>query len=292
MEFNEFKNLIKKKKGTIFSLVFLTIVLVMIISLLGGLKYSAKSKLLVLQDTGSADAYAVSRSNEYLGNLLSQVVYSGSFFNLVINNPQYKVSAEYFSGTYSERLKLWRKTVSTKTLADTGIIEVSVYHPNPDQARLISLAVNNVLINNNSNYHGGEGVEVSILDQPLVSSYPDQPNLFFNFIFAFFLGIFLALSFIYLYPEEIYNVRLWPKNSGGGRTKKVMVNGPVSIRVETDNIKRQELTDLRLREDLLRAKLDAQAKAEEKIKSEAEVKEELFEKDIFIPNGDISGVLR
>ena len=264
MEFNEFKNLVKSKKGTIFSLSFLLIVLVIIVSLLGGLKYSAESKLLVVQNTGNTDAYSVSRSNEYLGKLLSEVVYSGSFFNLVINNPQYKVAQEYFSGTYSERLKLWRKTISTKTLADTGIIEVSVYHPNPDQARLISLAVNDVLINNNSNYHGGSGVKVNILDQPLVSNYPDQPNLVFNFIFSLVLGIFLSLIFIYLYPEEIYSVRLWPKSRGKKSDKRVVINGPVSIRVETDNIK----------------------------KSEAEVKEELFEKDIFIPNGDISGVLR
>lgn len=283
MEFNDFKNLIKRKTGTIFSLTFLLIVLVMIVSLLGGLKYSAQSKLLVVQDTGSADAYAVSRSNEYLGNLLSQVVYSGSFFNLVINNPQYKVAQEYFSGTYNERLKLWRKSISTKTIADTGIIEVSIYHPNPDQARLISLAVNDVLINNNGNYHGGDGVEVSILDQPLVSNYPDQPNLVLNFVFAFALGLFLSLIFIYLYPEEVYSVRLWPKSN---REKRFVRKGPIAIKVNTDNVKIKEFTDLRARE------VQAGLKLESGVKSEVKVKEELYEKDIFVPEGDISGVLR
>ena len=292
MEFNEFKNLVKKKKGTILSLSILLIVLVVIISLLSGLKYSAQSKLLVVQDTGNTDAYAVSRSNEYLGNLLSQVVYSGSFFNLVINNPQYKVSQEYFSGTYSERLKLWRKTISTKTLSDTGIIEVSIYHPSPDQARLLSLAVNDVLINNNSNYHGGSGVKVSVLDQPLVSNYPDQPNLVFNFVFALILGIFLSLIFIYLYPEEIYDVRLWPKSSGEKRKRRVLKKGPIAIKVETDNIKRQEFGDFLLRDDLARVRLEARAKLEAQAISEAEAKEELFEKDVFVPQGDISGVLR
>ena len=288
MEFNEFKNLVKRKTGTIFSLTFLLIVLVMIFSLLGGLKYSAQSKLLVVQDTGSADAYVVSRSNEYLGNLLSQVVYSGSFLNLVMSNSQYKVSQEYFSGTYNERLKLWRKSISTKTLADTGIIEVSIYHPNPDQARLISLAVNDVLINNNAIYHGGDGVKVSILDQPLVSNYPDQPNLVLNFVFAFVLGLFLSFIFIYLYPEKIYSVRLWPKSNREKRLmeKGLIKKGPIAIKVDTDNVKIKEFTDLRARE------IPAGQKSEFEVKSEVEVKEELFEKDVFVPEGDISGVLR
>ncbi len=283
MEFNDFKNLLKRKTGTIFSLSFLLIALVMIFSLLGGLKYSSQSKLLVVQNTGNADAYAVSRSNEYLGNLLSEVVYSGSFFNLVISNPQYKVAQEYFSGTYSERLKLWRKSISTKTIADTGIIEVSIYHPNPDQARLISLAVNDVLINSNANYHGGDGVKVSILDQPLVSNYPDQPNLVLNFVFALALGLFLSFIFIYLYPEEIYSVRLWPRSN---REKRIINKGPIAIKVDTDNVRIKEFTDLRARE------VSAGLKPGFVVKSEVEVKEELFEKDVFVPEGDISGVLR
>lgn len=288
MEFNEFKNLVKRKIGTIFSLTFLLLVLVMIFSLLGGLKYSSQSKLLVVQDTGSADAYVVSRSNEYLGNLLSQVVYSGSFFNLVMSNSQYKVSQEYFSGTYSERLKLWRKSISTKTLSDTGIIEVNIYHPNPDQARLISLAVNDVLINSNATYHGGDGVKVSILDQPLVSNYPDQPNLVVNFVFAFALGLFLSFIFIYLYPEEVYSVRLWPKSNREKRLmrKGLIKKGPIAIKVDTDNVKIKEFTDLRAKG------FSAGQKQEFAVKSEVEVKEELFKKDVFVPEGDISGVLR
>lgn len=292
MEFNQFKNLIKGKKGTIFSLTLILVVFVMLFSLLGGLKYSAKSKLLVVQDTSSADAYAVSRSNEYLGNLLSQVVYSGSFFNLVINNPQYKINQDYFSGAYGERLKLWQKTVSTKTLADTGIIDVSVYHENPDQARLIALAVNNVLINNNQNYHGGSGVKVNILDQPLVSNYPDKPNLVFNSAFSIILGIFLSLIFIYLYPEKKYNVSLWPK-SGEKKIKKViqqaqvatiakenLKQGPISIKVETENFGYKA------------ENFKSEDKIKEDERSDEEIKEDLFKKDIFIPNGDISGVLR
>lgn len=230
MEFKDFKKIMKRKGGTIFSITFLLVVGVMAVSLMGGLKYSAQSKLLVVQDTGSADAYTVSRSNEYLGNLLSEVVYSGSFFNLVVNNGQYRVDQDYFGNSYADKLKNWRQSVSTKTISDTGIIVVDVYHSNPDQARLISLVVNDVLISKNANYHGGSGVKVSILDQPLVSDYPDQPNILYNFIFALFLGIFISVMFIYLYPESEYDIRLWPKSK-----KKVR-----KIYVAVDNSEKKE----------------------------------------------------
>ncbi len=284
MEFNVFKNTVKQKRGTIFSISFLLVALVMIISLLGGLKYTAKSNLLVVQDTGSADAYMVSRSNEYLGNLLSQVVYSGSFFNSVIENRNYRVSSEYFGSSYSERMKNWRKTIYTKTISDTGIIEVYVYHSNPDQARMISLAVNDVLINDNAKYHSGRDVKVSILDQPLVSEYPDNPNLVTTFLITLILSLFVSLIYIYLYPEKKYDISLWPKSSGLKKIKKekvrkmnnsyTQVTGPIKLKVETDKGETERINDIRT------------------IKTEDEVKKEMEEKDIFSPKGDIDGVLR
>lgn len=285
MELNEFKQLIKRKKATIFSLTFLLVILVVIISLVGGLKYSAKAKVLVIQDVGKADAFTVSRSNEYLGNLLSQVVYSGSFFNLVLNNNQYKIDQNYFNIAYNERLKLWQKTVSTRTISDTGIIEINVFHSNPDQARLIALAINDVLMTKNSNYHGSADVKVSILDQPLVSNYPDKPNLIFNSLFALLIGLLLSLIFIYLYPEKDYDVSLWPKSSKAKNNLKredlnnysseTRINNndsrPINVKVETyhnnDNFRQSAQKD-------------------------DSAKEELADKDIFEPRGNISSILR
>ena len=130
MEFIDFIKLLTKKRGTIFTVVFVIVVLTLGISLIGPLKYGAKSRLLVVQNTASSDPYTVSKSNEYLGNLFAQVAYSGSFYNLVLES-QYNIDKTYFSGNYSEQMKLWEKTVETKTLSDTGIIEINIYHPNP-----------------------------------------------------------------------------------------------------------------------------------------------------------------
>lgn len=211
MELLDFNKLLRRKKSTIFTLVFLVLILTLAVSLINPLKYGAKSRLLVIQNTTGTDPYTVSKSNEYLGNLFSQVAYSSSFFDFVLNS-NYNVDKNYFSGSYNQQLKLWQKTVQTKTLSDTGIIEVMVYHPDPYQAQQIALAVNDVLINKNFNYQGnGDGIKVNIIDQPLVSTYPIKPNLPENLAVALAASLLFSLFYIYLFPEERYNLRLWPK---------------------------------------------------------------------------------
>ena len=217
MEFIDFIKLLTKKRGTIFTVVFVIVVLTLGISLIGPLKYGAKSRLLVVQNTASSDPYTVSKSNEYLGNLFAQVAYSGSFYNLVLES-QYNIDKTYFSGNYSEQMKLWEKTVETKTLSDTGIIEINIYHPNPYQAQQIALAVNDIMINKNSNYQGnGTGIKVNIIDQPLISNYPVKPNLPQNLVIALAGSLLLSLFYVYLFPEERYSLRLWPSK----RVRKV-----------------------------------------------------------------------
>ena len=210
MEFKEFVQVLKRKKATVFTIILILIILVGGISLISPLKYGAKSRLLVIQNTTGNDPYTISKSNEYLGNLFAQVAYSGSFYNLVLDS-KYDIDKNYFSGSYNEQIKSWGQTIQTKTLSDTGIIEINVYHPNPYQAQQIALAVNDVLISKNSNYQGnGEGIKVNIIDQPLVSTYPVKPNLLQNGILALVFGIMFSLFYIYLFPEESYDLKLWP----------------------------------------------------------------------------------
>ncbi len=211
MEFGNFIRLLGRKRGTIFTIIFVIIVLTVGVSLIGPLKYGATSRLLVVQNTTGSDPYTVSKSNEYLGNLFAQVAYSGSFYNLVLASP-YDIDKNYFSGDYNGQMKIWEKTIRTKTLSDTGIIEINIYHPNPYQARQIALAVNDIMINKNSNYQGnGSGIKINVIDQPLVSNYPVRPNLPQNLVIALVASLILSLFYIYLFPEDRYDLRLWPK---------------------------------------------------------------------------------
>jgi len=221
MEFNE---LIKSKKQTLISFFLIFFLCGAIFTGLQTFKYSASSKLLVIQEGASGvDPFAVSRSVEYLSGLFSQVVYSSSFFNLV-QDAGFNIDRSYFSGDSISQMKLWRKTVSAKAVENSGVINISVYHPSSYQAKQIALAVNHVLMVQNSNYQGiGSSVKITVIDEPLVSNYPNQPNLLINFGLVVALSLIFGLAYVYIFPEEKYNISLIPR-----RRKKIKaVKGPI-----------------------------------------------------------------
>jgi len=212
MEFTDFIKLFRKKKQTFLTITFMAVLLTILVSLICPLNYEAKSRLLLMQNPSGNDPYTLSKSNEYLSDLLAAVVHSGSFYNLALASP-YDIDKTHFSGTYNNQLKKWNKIVVTKTYSDTGIIEINVYHTNPYQAQQIALAINDIMINKNANYQGGGNtVKINIIDQPLISAYPVQPNLPMNAALAIVGGLLLSLFYIYIFPEERYDLSLWNKN--------------------------------------------------------------------------------
>ncbi len=232
MEFHEFLQLIRKKAQTIFTITLVGVMVVLLASLVRPLSYSVESRLLVVQNAGSADAYSLSRSNEYLGGLLAKVVSSGSFYDQV-RGSKYNVDKNYFAGDYSQQLKKWQKTVSTVTDGDTGIIEVAVYHPQVSEAKKIALAVNDILIANNKDYHGGENVQINIIDQPLASNYPVKPSLLLNGLVALVGFLIFSLFYIYILPEERYSVYLFGKTTKKeSKPKRSIAKAPVAPELE------------------------------------------------------------
>jgi len=217
MEFNE---LIKSKKQTLISFFLIFFLLGAIFTGLQTFKYSASSKLLVIQEGASGvDPFAVSRSVEYLSGLFSQVVYSNSFFNLV-KEAGFNIDQSYFKGDSIKQMKLWKQTVSAKSVENSGVINISVYHPSVYQAKQIALAVNHVLMTQNSNYQGiGSSVKITVMDEPLVSNYPNQPNLLINFGLVVALSLIFGLAYIYIFPEEKYNIKLFHRR--GQKAKAV-----------------------------------------------------------------------
>ena len=198
------------------------------------LKYLAKSQLLVVPDYNQvSDPYQISRTNEYLSTLLSQVVYSSSFFDTAIK-PEYHIDTAYFGDTLKKRLSTWRKTIDVRPVQDYGIISVKVYHPDKDQADKIVRAINYSLVTNGSYYHGlGDKVTIKVIDEPVVSNWPVKPNLPLNFSIAILLGIVVGLIHIYILsasqPQTYTEVALdWPSSEA----VKDMAREPVSITSE------------------------------------------------------------
>ncbi len=202
MEINDFWQAVKRKKTAVFSICLAFLLLGSAVTFLQSLKYEAQSRLLIVQNLNGADPYTVSRSNQYLSSLLSQVSYSNSFLDLVINSQGFDIDKSYFSGSYKEQMKTWKKTISAKSIGETGIFQISIYHPNPYQAKQIALAVNNVLINQSFNYQGaGDSIKIKVIDQPLLSDFPVRPNIAFNLSLFLLLGVLSASTYIYLNPK-------------------------------------------------------------------------------------------
>lgn len=236
MEFNEFINLLRKKKQTVFTIMLVSIMFVIVFSLAQTMKYSVKSRLLVVQNSAGADTYTLSKSNEYLGNLFAEIVYSSSFYDQVVGS-NLEIDKNYFSGSYNQQIRKWKKTVETKAESDTGIINISVYHPNVSEAKKISLAINNILISNNQNYQGGQNVKINIIDQPLSSAYPAKPDILFNALMAAAISFFFSIFYIYVFPEEKYNIYLFGKKKKKIKTPEV--HRTVPIKYETIDAKEE-----------------------------------------------------
>jgi capsular polysaccharide biosynthesis protein len=211
MSFGEYLTLLGRKKKTIISVIIIFTLLSAVITFFMPFKYSAQSKLLVMQNnTQGLDPYNVSRSNEYVTSVLGQVVNSNSFLNDVLN-AGFNINREYFTDNVDQQIKIWDKTVKSKSVNDAGIINITVYHTDKNQADQIVRAINNVLKANNKNYHSlGDKVDIKVIDQPIVSSKPVTPNIPLNLALGFVFGLIFALSFIYLFPEEQYNLSMVP----------------------------------------------------------------------------------
>lgn len=164
-------------------------------------KYGSSTKLLtIISFNDSVDPYVASKSNEYLSNVLSQIVTSGSFFEK-IKESGFNIDKNYFSGSDKKQIKKWNKTARAKSETGSGIIDIDVYHTDRDQAEQIARAVAYTLQTDHMQYHGyGKNVEIKVIDKPITSTFPVQPNLALNLGLGLFFGLIFSLSYIYLFP--------------------------------------------------------------------------------------------
>jgi len=201
MDTSDFIKLIKKRKTAMIITILIFVIVGLVITLGQPLKYRAKSRLLILQPNTGADAYAIAKSNEYVGGLISEVIYSGSFLDS-LNTSSYAFDRSYFNGSYKDNVKKWKKTVSAKSSGDTGVIDIEIYHTNPEEALKISQAINQLIISGQSPYRfNPDQTKLNIIDQPVVSSFPVKPNLLINLALSLLFGFLVGCSYIYLFPK-------------------------------------------------------------------------------------------
>lgn len=212
MNINQFLETIWKKKQTFASLLIAFLTIAILVSAVQPFKYGSSLNLLtVLNLKETTDPYTVSKSNDYLSNLLARIVSSNSFYEQVMSSG-FNVDQNYFSGSDKQKMKKWARTVTAKSVADTGVISINVYHTNRAQAEEIARAVAYVLETDNAQYHGfGDSVTIKEIDKPITSTFPVKPDIVLNLSLGLAFSVLFFLCYIYLFPEEKYDVRLWPK---------------------------------------------------------------------------------
>lgn len=203
MELHDFINLVARKRRTVFGIIALFIVLGAGVIVFQRFKYSSKSQLLVVQEYDrSVDAYTASKSNEYLSSVLANVVISNSFYTKVMESG-FDINQGYFGDNNKDQMKEWERTVTAKSINDSGIISIVVYHTDRSQAEKINRAINHVLMTQSTAYHGsGDAVKIRLIDQPITSNFPVKPNIFLTIGLAIAFGFVTSLIYIYLMPNS------------------------------------------------------------------------------------------
>lgn len=209
MEYKQFVNLVSQRKLTVFVITVIFLIVVSLFTFLQPLRYSATSTLLVVQNYGpNMDAYNVSRSNQFLSNLLAQVVYSDSFYGQVMESG-YNINKSLFSVDANKRKKEWQNMVYTRAIADTGMITLKTYHQDKATADKINQTIAYTLMTKHSQYHGlSDNVKIKVINDSTLSDWPVKPNVALNLILALIVGLAASLYFIYLFPAKQFRVKI------------------------------------------------------------------------------------
>jgi len=181
----------------------LGLVLALIISFVQPLKYSSTARMLILQDVGSGvDAYTASRSEERIADNLSTLVYTSTFFDQVMD-AGFSIDESIFPDDPSKQRKVWGRTVKATVARGSGLLSITAYHRDVDQAEQLVRAIAFVLTDRVGEYTSGGDVSVRLVDEPLNSNWPVKPNVLVNILSGFVLGGFVGIAFTLLQTERI-----------------------------------------------------------------------------------------
>ena len=185
--------ILKKKYRFIIFIGLIVAIVATLVSLIFPLEYRADAQALIISKSRyGVDPYTVVKSAERVGENLAQVIGTSDFFDKVMSQSGYSLDKSKFEDL-SERDKReeWQESVRASVVYGTGMMNISAYDEDKNQAKQLAGAVAETLASKGWEYIGGD-VTVKVVNQPVVTKYPVRPNLFFNFILGFIIGIISA----------------------------------------------------------------------------------------------------
>ncbi len=178
----------------VFSVGLAAAVAAVLISLVFPLEYRADAQVLVISKSRyGVDPYTAAKSAERVGENLSQIVKTNDFFNKVMAQGGYNLDKSRFENiTEIAKRKRWQKTIDVSVVYGTGVLNVSAYSADKNQAGQLAGAAASALVNYGWEYVGGDA-EMKIVNEPVVTRWPARPNLPVNAVLGFCIGI-IAMS--------------------------------------------------------------------------------------------------
>lgn len=174
--------------------------------------FRAGSDLLVVQNqNGFTDYYALSKSADYLTSVLVESAYSEKFISEVKNTGL--VSAAFLPTNKLDSLKKWERMVKISRNPNLGIVRIEVFGEDQKQVTDISNAIIQVMTTKNYLFLGsGQNIDARVLSGPIWEKNPSVGNISLAVIGGFIIGFLLALLGIF-YRAEKYEAIL--KNQTG-----------------------------------------------------------------------------
>ena len=186
------KKLLKRWK-LIFLVSIILALLSGLVTLLFPLDYRADAQVLIVSKSRyGVDPYTVVKSAEWVGENIAQVMKTNDFYNKVMNQEGFAINKTRFQNvTERQKRKVWQKVMNGSIVYGTGVLNVSAYSPDQQDAKQLAGAAASALVEKGWEYVGGD-VTIKIVNPPVVTKYPARPNILINIFLGFIVGGLLA----------------------------------------------------------------------------------------------------
>lgn len=216
MNFESLMFLVRAKWGSIFLAGLLAGSLAFFALVFFSKHFKITTDFLVVQ-TGtsqSQDFYAMLKSSEYLGKVLSQSVGSEKFIGAVVETGG--VDGNFLPGNPKDRLEAWEKMVKVSNNPDVGSLHIEVYGDNDRDALRVAQAVGKVMTEKNLLFRSGDekSVEIRTLSGPIIEKNPSVERMIASTLAGFVFGISIFLLFVLIRAEKKSRELLLTTHSG------------------------------------------------------------------------------
>lgn len=164
--------------------------------------FQARADVLIVQNqNGYSDYYALSRSADYLSQVLTESIYSERFIQKVAEKNIVNID-NMLPKDKSEKLKKWNQMVKVTKKSDTGLLSIETYGGTPTEAVQTSEAVLKVLTEDYYIFLGrGQDLDVRVLSGPILEKTFGMLSLVFIIFGGFVIGCLLAIVWFYFSYE-------------------------------------------------------------------------------------------